>query len=41
MLLITDGECEDAVEIAFDRAFLLPEGRRLPFVPKGEVFAVK
>ena len=41
LLVITDGECEDSMEIAFDHAFLLPEGRRLPFVPRGEVFAVK
>jgi len=41
LLLITDGDCEDAVDIAFDHAFLLPESRRLPFTPKGEVFAVR
>jgi hypothetical protein len=40
-LSIADGDCEDSVEIAFDHAFLLPEGRRLPFAPSGELFAVK
>ncbi|MFM8330362.1 MAG: hypothetical protein ACKN9T_01600 [Candidatus Methylumidiphilus sp.] len=41
VLLITDGYCEDHIDIPFDHAFLLPEGRPLPFAPRGEVFAVK
>lgn len=41
VLLITDGYCEDGLDIPFDHAFLLPEGKRLPFMPKGEVFGVK
>jgi predicted metal-dependent peptidase len=40
LLLITDGWCEERLEIPFDHAFLLPEGRRLPFVPVGTVFAI-
>jgi len=41
LLLITDGYCEDSLDIPFDHAFLLPEGRRLPFTPRGDVFWVK
>jgi len=40
ILVITDGEC-DRVRIRREHAFLLPEGRSLPFVAKGKVFAVK
>jgi len=40
ILLITDGWC-DRVRIRREHAFLLPQGRSLPFVPKGKVFAVK
>lgn len=38
VLLITDGYCEDRLDIAFDHAFLTPEGHSLPFTPRGEVF---
>lgn len=38
VLLITDGYCEDRLDIAFDHAFLTPEGHSLPFAPLGEVF---
>ncbi len=37
MLIITDGEC-DMLAIRREHAFLLPKGRRLPFMPRGEVF---
>ena len=40
ILIITDGMC-DRVRIRREHAFLLPEGRSLPFVPKGKVFAVR
>ena len=40
ILIITDGYC-DRVRIRREHAFLLPEGRSLPFVPKGKVFAVR
>lgn len=41
LLIITDGYCEDKLCTSMDHAFLLPEHRRLPFRPRGEVFAVK
>ncbi|CAK0768073.1 hypothetical protein CCP4SC76_40001 [Gammaproteobacteria bacterium] len=41
LLFITDGYCEDRMDIPFDHAFLVPDGHRLPFVPRGEVFGVK
>ncbi len=40
VLIITDGFCEDQLHVSMDHAFLLPEGRRLPFYPKGKVFSV-
>lgn len=40
LLIITDGWC-DRVRIRREHAFLLPQGRSLPFVPKGKVFAMK
>ena len=40
ILVITDGYC-DKVRIRREHAFLLPEGRSLPFVPKGKVFSVR
>lgn len=40
LLVITDGECEDKLATAMDHAFLLPQGRRLPFRAQGEVFHV-
>lgn len=40
ILVITDGWC-DRVRIRREHAFLLPQGRSLPFVPKGKVFAVR
>ena len=38
ILLITDGYIEAQMKISHVHAFLIPEGRRLPFKPKGEVF---
>jgi predicted metal-dependent peptidase len=40
ILIITDGHC-DRLHIRREHAFLMPQGRSLPFVPKGPVFAVK
>lgn len=40
LLAITDGYCESRLDIPFEHAFLLPEGKRLPFAAKGEVFWV-
>lgn len=41
VLVITDGFCEDQIGTAMDHAYLLPEGRRLPFRAGGDVFFVK
>jgi hypothetical protein len=41
VLVITDGYCESQITIAMDHAFLLPDGRRLPFRARGEIFSVK
>lgn len=38
LLVITDGYCEDHIRTSMDHAFLLPEGRRLPFPARGDVF---
>lgn len=38
ILIITDGWIEDNIRIRREHAFLVPRGRRLPFVPKGKVF---
>jgi predicted metal-dependent peptidase len=40
LLVITDGACEDKLATAMDHAYLLPQGRRLPFRAQGEVFYV-
>lgn len=37
LLVITDGDC-DRLVISREHAFLLPEGRRLPFPARGEIF---
>ncbi|HVY62688.1 MAG TPA: peptidase [Planctomycetota bacterium] len=39
ILVITDGLC-DRLAIRRSHAFLLPAGRSLPFLPKGEVFRI-
>ncbi len=41
LLIITDGYCEDRLHIRRDHAYLLPEGRHLPFVPRGPVFRIR
>lgn len=38
ILIITDGWIEDHIRIRREHAFLVPRGRRLPFVPRGKVF---
>ena len=38
ILINTDGEIEDRMQIQHDHAFLIPKGKSLPFVPKGKVF---
>lgn len=38
ILIITDGGIEDHLDIKHEHAFLLPQGERLPFRAKGEVF---
>ncbi|MGH2515331.1 MAG: vWA domain-containing protein, partial [Ktedonobacterales bacterium] len=40
LLLITDGAC-DVLRVRREHGFLLPEGRSLPFVPRGPVFRVR
>lgn len=40
ILIITDGFC-DKLSIRREHAFLLPVGRDLPFVPRGQVFRIR
>ena len=40
ILVITDGEC-DVLTINREHAFLIPEGKKLPFAPVGPVFGLK
>jgi predicted metal-dependent peptidase len=40
VLIITDGQC-DKLRIRREHAFLVPEGRHLPFVPVGKVFRIR
>jgi len=39
VLIITDGQC-DKLKVRREHAYLMPEGRSLPFPPIGEVFRV-
>ncbi len=39
LLIITDGEC-DRLQVRREHAYLLPQGRHLPFVPTGRVFRI-
>lgn len=41
ILIITDGYIEEHIDITHSHAFLIPEGNRLPFRAKGEVFYYK
>lgn len=38
ILIITDGEIEDHLDIKHEHAYLLPQGKRLPFHAKGQIF---
>lgn len=38
ILIITDGEIEEHLDIKHEHAYLMPQGRRLPFKARGEVF---
>lgn len=38
ILIITDGEIEDHLDIKHEHAYLLPQGKRLPFRAKGQIF---
>ncbi|NVD96493.1 hypothetical protein [Massilia sp. BJB1822] len=40
VLVVTDGWCEDRLETRMDHAYLMADGRRLPFTPRGEIFHV-
>ncbi len=39
ILIITDGEC-DRLMVKRKHAFLLPKGKHLPFIPKGDLFRI-
>jgi predicted metal-dependent peptidase len=42
LLIITDGYCEDRLLLyGREHAYLIPEGRALPFSPKGKVFRLR
>jgi len=41
ILIITDGEIENHLDIKHEHAYLLPQGKRLPFRAKGQVFYFK
>lgn len=38
ILIITDGQIEDYLEVKREHAYLLPKGKRLPFRPRGQEF---
>ena len=38
ILIITDGEIEDWLQIRRTHAYLLPKGKQLPFSPNGKAF---
>jgi len=40
VLIITDGDC-DRLAIKREHAFVMSQGARLPFIPRGEVFRMK
>jgi predicted metal-dependent peptidase len=40
ILIVTDGAC-DQFQVRREHAILLPEGRALPFAPKGKVFRIR
>jgi hypothetical protein len=42
ILIITDGYCEDRLILyGREHAYLIPDGHKLPFAPKGKVFRIK
>jgi predicted metal-dependent peptidase len=42
LLIITDGYCDKHLVVyGREHAYLIPEGRTLPFVPKGKVFRMR
>ena len=41
ILIITDGYCDKVALHGREHAFLVPQGARLPFVPKGKVFRIR
>jgi predicted metal-dependent peptidase len=41
ILIITDGYCDKVILHGREHAFLIPQGAKLPFVPKGKVFRLK
>ena len=41
ILIITDGFCDKVILHGREHAFLIPQGARLPFVPKGKVFRMR
>ncbi len=41
VLIITDGWCEARLDIVMEHAYLLPEGRRLPFATRAEIFSIR
>jgi hypothetical protein len=40
VLVITDGHC-DVLRVRREHAYLIPQGGRLPFTPRGPVFRVR
>jgi predicted metal-dependent peptidase len=40
ILIITDGEC-DRLSIKREHAFVMPQGAKLPFIPRGQVFRMR
>lgn len=41
ILIITDGYCDKVILYGREHAFLVPQGAKLPFVPKGKVFRMR
>lgn len=40
VLIITDAECEPQLDVSMDHAYLIPQGKHLPFIPRGQVFYI-
>ncbi|MCL2538731.1 MAG: hypothetical protein FWE66_00175 [Oscillospiraceae bacterium] len=41
ILIITDGYCDKVILYGREHAFLVPQGAKFPFVPKGKVFRMR